>query len=158
MMIYILFANEKFINHSSHNDFQKKIQFLNSKLITHNIFIYKVYTSTLKRCLKVIFFEKFQPYKKMLSEIAAKLASNPDREQVAKSVFDSFDTNSSGRIEKAELKVAMNKIGTELGQGELSDEQFERGWAKMDQDANGTLDFEEFKVMIMGLFNALASE
>lgn len=94
----------------------------------------------------------------MLSEIAAKLASNPDREQVAKSVFDSFDTNSSGRIEKAELKVAMNKIGTELGQGELSDEQFERGWAKMDQDANGTLDFEEFKVMIMGLFNALASE
>ncbi|OMJ72928.1 hypothetical protein SteCoe_28494 [Stentor coeruleus] len=93
----------------------------------------------------------------MLSEIAERLANNPNREQVAKFVFDSYDTNNSGRIEKSELKVAMNRIGAELGQ-ELTDEQMDKAWAKMDQDKDGTLDFEEFKVFIMGLFNALSSE
>ena len=57
-----------------------------------------------------------------------------------KKVFDEFDKDASGAIDKAELKAMMEKLGTNL-----DDEQVENALKDLDLNGDGVIDFDEMK-------------
>jgi hypothetical protein len=57
-----------------------------------------------------------------------------------KKVFDEFDKDASGAIDKAELKAMMEKLGTNL-----DDEQVESALKDLDLNGDGVIDFDEMK-------------
>merc|ERR1711934_127791 len=64
------------------------------------------------------------------------------RQGAATLLFRGFDYNQSGSIDKAEF-MAIGKA-VKGGDGEWSDEQNEKAFAKLDKDKSGTIDITEF--------------
>jgi len=62
-----------------------------------------------------------------------------------KAAFDSVDTDGSGRIDSSELQEAMKKAGRSM-----SIEECKRMIKKVDQDNDGELSFEEFRLIFTG--------
>jgi hypothetical protein len=71
-----------------------------------------------------------------------KVAPVKDREALKKA-FDSFDTDKSGDLSKAEFRTVMMMRTT--GEGEaLTDTEFETLFQKVDKDASGVISFDEY--------------
>ncbi len=64
--------------------------------------------------------------------------------QTAKAVFDSFDKDGNGRIDKSELKPLLLKISNQLGLPVPSDKDIEEGFKQLDDNNNNSLEFNEF--------------
>lgn len=54
-------------------------------------------------------------------------------------IFEFFDTDENGVIDKSEFMKLMNALGAGLSEAEC-----ETGFSVIDGDANGSIEFEEF--------------
>ncbi len=53
--------------------------------------------------------------------------------------FSNCDTDQDGRIQKSEFAALLKNLGSEVSAEEIS-----IGFAEVDQNGNGTIDFDEF--------------
>jgi hypothetical protein len=67
-------------------------------------------------------------------------ANSPFGEQVLKTMFQLADQNKNGKIEEVELSASLHALGFEL-----ADKQIKGIFERADLDANGEIDFEEFR-------------
>lgn len=68
---------------------------------------------------------------------------SPEKIQIYKEAFKSFDRNGDGTISTKELGVVMRTLGQNPTEAELADLI-----AEIDQDGNGEIDFDEFLVLM----------
>merc|ERR1711981_189445 len=68
-----------------------------------------------------------------------------DQKKEVKEAFDLFGTDGSGQIDAKELKVAMQALGFEPTQAEIT-----KMVQEIDVDGNATIEFEEFVEMMEG--------
>ena len=64
--------------------------------------------------------------------------------QSAREIFDSFDSDHDGVINKSELKPLLSKISKQLGVPDPSDKDIEQGFKQLDLNKNDLLEFNEF--------------
>ena len=54
-------------------------------------------------------------------------------------IFDHFDKNQNGKIESNELAALLDALGAEMSESEVA-----TGLHALDEDGNGTIEFDEF--------------
>jgi Ca2+-binding EF-hand superfamily protein len=62
----------------------------------------------------------------------------------AREIFDSYDSNNDGKIEKSELKLILNNISQKLGLPLPTDNDINIGFKQLDKNNNNLLEFDEF--------------
>ena len=92
----------------------------------------------------------------MAEEIRAILNDPEKLREATKAAFDVVDTNGNGSIDKAELRAALNEFAAGFGLPAISDEDLNKGIAKLDTDASGTIEVAEFEVLVKELLETLA--
>jgi len=75
--------------------------------------------------------------------------------QVARQIFDKFDKNKDGSVEKSELKPLLSTISKQLNLPDPSDEDIENGLKELDLNKNGKLEFEEFYPFYKQVYDSL---
>jgi len=70
-------------------------------------------------------------------------ANSPSGDFALEQLFKAADTDGSGKLDKEELKVALQKLGFSW----MGDEKVEKVAAKGDKDDDGLIDLDEFKQM-----------
>ncbi len=78
--------------------------------------------------------------------------------EVAKQAFKSVDIDGSGEIDDKELEMIMIKLSAELGAELPSSEDVKEVMDYLDTDKSGTISFDEFKVLILDVLEALLEE
>jgi len=78
--------------------------------------------------------------------------------EVARVAFDSVDTDKSGQIDALELEKVMVQIATDMGAELPTKEDVIEVLAHLDTDKSGKISFEEFKVLIRDVLNAMLEE
>ena len=78
--------------------------------------------------------------------------------EVAKEVFDLFDTDKSGFIDKKELKPLLDKISKQLGLPSPDDKDIEDGLKQLDMNKDGKLQFNEFLPFYQQVYDQLMSK
>lgn len=68
---------------------------------------------------------------------------SPEKIQIYKEAFKSFDKNGDGTISTKELGMVMRTLGQNPSEAELADLI-----AEIDQDGNGEIDFDEFLILM----------
>ena len=93
-----------------------------------------------------------------MTDIASILANEDKINQVVKAVFDQFDTNGDGTIDRDELSSVMEQFKKESGceQAEVTEEQLQEAYNELDTNKDGKLQMEEFKVLIVEVLKTLA--
>ena len=87
------------------------------------------------------------------------LIKDPARlREVTKAVFDEVDADHSGQIDKVELKKAMIQVAREAGIDPPSEGDVEGVLKALDSDNSGTLNVEEFQVLIVEVLKALSQQ
>jgi centrin-1 len=66
----------------------------------------------------------------------------PNADGTLHTTFDTYDGDSSGFIDKQELKLALADIGFAM-----AEDHFEQLWADVDADGSGAIDFDEFSLL-----------
>ena len=90
-------------------------------------------------------YEEFKQMSIAASGVAAeavRLAAAGRAQSELREAFAYFDTDGSGTIDRMELKVAMRRLGMNVGETELA-----AMIAEADKDADGQIDFDEFRAM-----------
>jgi Ca2+-binding EF-hand superfamily protein len=64
--------------------------------------------------------------------------------QTTKAVFDSFDKDGNGSIDKSEIKPLLLKISSQLKLPQPSDNDISEGFKQLDDNNNNKLEFDEF--------------
>ena len=90
------------------------------------------------------------------SEIAEILKDQSKLDSVCQSVFETFDKNGDGFIQKDELKDAVAQFAGDSGSGEVKDEDIADALAKLDQNDDGKLDTKEFSCLVVSILEKLA--
>jgi Ca2+-binding EF-hand superfamily protein len=75
--------------------------------------------------------------------------------EVAKVAFDSVDTDKSGQIDAAELEKVMVQIASDMGADPPSKEDVQEVLEHLDTDKSGKISFEEFKILIKDVLEAM---
>jgi Ca2+-binding EF-hand superfamily protein len=78
--------------------------------------------------------------------------------EVAKVAFDSVDTDKSGQIDGNELEKVMVQIAADMGADPPSKEDVMEVLEHLDADKSGKIDFEEFKVLIKDVLEAMLED
>ncbi len=78
--------------------------------------------------------------------------------EVARVAFDSVDTDKSGQIDALELEKVMVQIATDMGAEPPTKEDVIEVLEHLDTDKSGKISFEEFKVLIRDVLNAMLEE
>ena len=78
--------------------------------------------------------------------------------EVAKSAFESVDTDKSGEIDLPELEQVMAQLAQEMGSDLPSADDVKEVFEYLDTDGSGTIDFQEFSRLIKDLFIELSME
>lgn len=73
------------------------------------------------------------------------LSPQQHKEARLRSVFRQFDKDGSGVIDRSELDAVFNELGKDF-----DDDELQRMIGLADQDASGTLDYEEFISYVFG--------
>lgn len=74
---------------------------------------------------------------------------------VTRVAFDAIDTDKSGKIDTSEIKEIMERIAVEMGTDRPTKEDVEAVIKNLDQDQSGTVEFEEFKVLIKDILESM---
>ena len=78
--------------------------------------------------------------------------------EVARVAFDSVDTDKSGQIDGGELEKVMVQIATDMGADPPTKEDVMEVLEHLDADKSGKISFEEFKVLIRDVLEAMLEE
>ncbi len=78
--------------------------------------------------------------------------------EVAKVAFDSVDSDRSGQIDGTELEKVMVQIANDMGAEPPTKEDVVEVLDHLDADKSGKIDFEEFKVLIRDVLEAMLEE
>lgn len=78
--------------------------------------------------------------------------------EVARVAFDSVDTDKSGQIDGNELEKVMVQIASDMGADPPTKEDVMEVLEHLDEDKSGKIDFEEFKVLIRDVLEAMLDE
>jgi len=70
---------------------------------------------------------------------------NTDKEAILRQTFRQFDKDGNGSIDASELQAVFKEMGKHLSQ-----EEYKRMIALGDGDGSGTLDYEEFIILVFG--------
>ena len=62
----------------------------------------------------------------------------------ARELFDSYDSNKDGKIEKSQLKLILNNISQKLGVPLPTDNDINEGFKQLDRNDNNLIEFDEF--------------
>ena len=73
----------------------------------------------------------------------------------AREIFDSYDSNNDGKIEKSELKLILNNISKKLGLPFPTDNDINKGFKQLDKNNNNLLEFDEFIVFYKQVYDQL---
>jgi len=94
-----------------------------------------------------------------LSKAIKDILSNDKKfTEVAKVAFDSVDTDKSGQIDAQELEKVMVQIATDMGADPPTKEDVMEVLEHLDSDKSGKISFEEFKVLIRDVLEAMLEE
>ena len=72
--------------------------------------------------------------------------------------FDSVDSDKSGQIDASELEKVMAQIATDMGADPPSKEDVLEVLEHLDTDKSGKISFDEFKVLIRDVLEAMLEE
>ncbi len=75
--------------------------------------------------------------------------------QTARQIFDRYDKNKDGSIEKSELKSLLTEISKKLNYPEPNDEDIENGLKELDLNKNGKLEFDEFYPFFKQVYDSI---
>ena len=75
--------------------------------------------------------------------------------EVAKIAFDSVDSDHSGTIDASELEKVMVQIASDMGADPPTKEDVIEVMEHLDADKSGKIDFNEFKVLIRDVLEAM---
>jgi Ca2+-binding EF-hand superfamily protein len=78
--------------------------------------------------------------------------------EVAKVAFDSVDIDKSGSIDGNELEKVMIQIAADMGADPPSKEDVMEVLEHLDADKSGKIDFDEFKVLIKDVLEAMLED
>ena len=78
--------------------------------------------------------------------------------EVARVAFDSVDTDKSGQIDGNELEKVMVQIATDMGAEPPTKEDVMEVLEHLDEDKSGKISFDEFKVLIRDVLEAMLEE
>ena len=74
---------------------------------------------------------------------------------VTRVAFDAIDTDKSGKIDTKEIKEIMERIAVEMGTDRPTKEDVEAVIKNLDTDGSGTVEFEEFKILIKDILESM---
>ena len=74
---------------------------------------------------------------------------------ITQAVFTEADTDGSGNIDRAELKVSMAAVSQQAGIDPPSDAQVDEVLKSLDTDNDGTIDVYEFKVLVKDILKGM---
>ena len=74
---------------------------------------------------------------------------------LAKSAFDSVDTDRSGQIDAEELEKVMKMMASDMGYESPSKEEILEVFYNLDTDNSGKIDFLEFKMLIKDVLEVM---
>ena len=83
------------------------------------------------------------------------LSSDKKFTEVAKVAFDSVDVDKSGTIDATELEKVMVQIASDMGAEPPSKEDLQEVLEHLDTDKSGKIDFNEFKILIRDVLEAM---
>ena len=91
-----------------------------------------------------------------MADIEALIKDPARLREVTKAVFDEVDKDHSGQIDKAELNQAMIQVAREAGIDPPTEADVQGVLKALDTDNSGTLNVEEFQVLIVEVLKALS--
>jgi len=83
-----------------------------------------------------------------MDDVRALLANQEAFTGFVQAVFNFFDTDKSGLIDRSELGNALRHIGNELKIGEPTEEEINQIFADLDTDRSGKIDSTEFATFV----------
>jgi Ca2+-binding EF-hand superfamily protein len=86
------------------------------------------------------------------------LSNDKKFNEVARVAFDSVDSDKSGQIDASELEKVMAQIATDMGADPPSKEDVLEVLEHLDTDKSGKISFDEFKVLIRDVLEAMLEE
>lgn len=81
-------------------------------------------------------------------EIEQILKDDSKLNEIVAAAFQSVDTDGSGYIEEQELKIVMSGVARDIGMPEPSDSDVREVMRELDQNSDGKISQDEFKVLI----------
>ena len=86
------------------------------------------------------------------------LASEEKLNDVARAAFDSVNTNKTGEINYTELEAVMIQVSKDLGTKPPTSEDVSEVLNHLDTNKDGVISFNEFKVLIRDVLNAMVKQ
>lgn len=87
------------------------------------------------------------------------MLNNPTQvDKVAKAVFDSVDTDRSGFVSEEELDTLMRNIAGQCMAPAPTQKEVKEALQVLDQNKDGQISFEEFKVLVVEILRNLADK
>ena len=86
------------------------------------------------------------------------LQDNAKLHEIAKAAFEAVDTDGSGYIEEPELKTVMSNVAKDIGMDEPTDSDVRDVFFELDENSDGQISLDEFKVLIRQVLELMASQ
>ena len=92
-----------------------------------------------------------------MAEFRAILDDAEQFNAITAAVFAQVDADGSGAIDRGELKNAMTLVASQAEIPPPEDSAIDEAMGALDTDQSGNIDIDEFKVLMRGILEALAS-
>ena len=94
-----------------------------------------------------------------MAEVYKKILEDEEKiNEVAKAAFDNVNTDKSGQIDKNQLESMMNQIFSDLSNELPSKKEVDDVFDYLDSNKKGTINFEDFKVLIKDVIKSIIEQ